>query len=450
MKAWKVLFGGLLLMCGPDMVQSQTLSDTLSQPASLSECVAYALNHQPYVRQAQLDERIAERTIQSRLADWFPQVNLNYNFQHFLKLPVIILPDFANPTSGVRREVQTGVANTSTAAFSATQSIFNRDLLQAGQTAQAVRAQANLNTKRTKIDVTVDVSKAYYEVLLTQQQADIIESDIVRLERSLRDAYNQFQGGIVDKTDYKRATIALNNSKAQLKRAQEQLDARYASLKNLMGYPVQGTLVVLNDSTNLEAEAMLDTNLILHPESRVEYQLLQTQRSLQEADVLYNRRSYLPTVSAFLNYNLIHQNQEFSELFNRSFPNSLYGLTLTYPIFQGGKRLHNIKAAQLRLDRLDWEFVALRNAIGAEYAQALADYKSNLNDYLMLRENRELAQEVYDVINLQYKSGVKTYLEVIIAQADLQAAEFNYINALYRLLSSRYDVERALGFINPY
>ena len=49
------------------------------------------------------------------------------------------------------------------------------------------------------------MSKAFYDVLLTQQQAVLTDEDILRLDRSVKDAYNQYKAGIVDKTDYKRA-----------------------------------------------------------------------------------------------------------------------------------------------------------------------------------------------------------------------------------------------------
>lgn len=444
-----MLFWGAALACAPLVVRSQTATDSISQPVSLEECIAYALNHQPAVKQLQIDEQIVSRTVKSRLADWYPQLNLTYNIQHYLKLPVIILPDFANPGSGARREVQSGVANTSTLGFAVNQSLFSRDLLLTNRTAQDVYRQAAQNTLRTKIDVVVDVSKAFYDVLLTQQQLDIVEAEILRSERNLRDAYNQFQGGIVDKTDYKRATIALNNSKARYKQAAEELNAKKAYLKSVMGYPADRPINLELDDTTIQREALADTSRGLVYDNRIEYQLLQTRRTLLQSELTYERWSYLPTVSAFLNYNNVFQNQQFGELYSRAFPNSLFGLSIAYPIFQGGKRIHNIKIAELQLNRIDWEFAGLRNALNAEYEQALARYKANLTYYQTLKENVDLAREVYDVIQLQYKSGVKTYLEVIIAQTDLQTAEFNYTNALYQLISSRLDVDRALGTIRP-
>ena len=71
------------------------------------------------------------------------------------------------------------------------------------------------------------VSKAFYDILLTQKQLSVLDEDIVRLNRSLEDAYNQYKGGIVDKTDYERATISLNNAKAQRKQQQDLLTSKY-------------------------------------------------------------------------------------------------------------------------------------------------------------------------------------------------------------------------------
>jgi len=49
---------------------------------------------------------------------------------------------------------------------------------------------------------------------------------------------------------------------------------------------------------------------------------------------------------------------------------------------------------------------------------------------------------------LQYRSGIKTYLEVITSETDLRTAQINYYNALYQLLASKIDAEKALGQIS--
>lgn len=417
---------------------AQKVSDSLLPQATLQACIQYALNHQPVVKQARLDEDITEYTIKGKLADWYPQVGLDYNLYHYLKVPT----SYFNGNYA-----QIGVANTSAALFQWNQNLFNRDLLLAGRTARDVRKQAKQNTESYRIDVVANVTKAYFDLLLTQKQIDVLNEDITRLERSLKDAYNQYQGGLVDKTDYKRATISLNNTRAQKKTGEEQLKAREAYLRQLMGYPAAGSLPLVYDTVQMAQNVQLDTTVTVAYDNRIEMQLLQTQKVLQEAELKYNKWSFLPTVSAFANYSFNYLHPDFPKLYSNNLPSSQIGLKVSLPIFQGSKRIYNIRQSELQVKRIDLDVENLRNQINTEYTQAMATYKANFNQFMVMKENVDLAQEVYSLIELQYREGVKTYLEVITAQTDLRSAQLNYYNAMYTVLSSKIDLQRALGTI---
>lgn len=425
----------IALFLGSTAVHAQQ-ADSLLQDATLPNVVQYALKRQPVVQQALIDEKITDLQIKSKLADWYPQVNFNYLYQHNFQVQTSIIA--GNP-------VRLGVTNTSGLQFSATQNIFNRDVLLANRTKGDVRLLSKQQTVNTQIDVVSNVSKAFYDVLATQQQIKVSSQNIARLEKSLNDAKAQYDAGVVDKTDYKRATIALNNTTAARKTYIETLQAKTEYLKAVMNYPVASSLDIVYDSAQLENEITLDTLQTIDYTKRVEYQLLQTQRKLQQANLSYNKWSYIPSLSANGAYNLNYLNNDFGKLYNQSFPNSYAGLTLAFPIFQGGKRKYNIQQAQWELKSIDLELVNLKNQLSSEYYTALASYKSSLANYLAIKENVALAQEVYDVIQLQYRSGIKTYLEVVSAETDLRTAQINYFNALYQILSSKIDVQRSLG-----
>jgi outer membrane protein len=417
---------------------SQQASDSLLQAASLQNCVQYAIKHQPRIQQSLLDEEITERAIRIKLADWYPQLNFNYNFQHNFQLPVTIIGG---------TPVYVGQDNQSLGQLAATQNIFNRDVLLASRTADDVRKQAKQTTVSNKIDITVNVSKAFYDVLLTQQQIALDDDALQRLEKSLKNAYDQYTGGIVDKIDYKRATISLNNAKAQKHQDEENLQARYANLRNQMGYPVDKPLNLVYDSAQLEKDALVDTSLGVNYENRIEYQLLQTQKRLQNSNLTYYKWGYLPSVSAFGTYNANYLNNAFSKVYSDNFPNSFVGISLAFPIFQGGKRVQQIRQADLQLKRVDYDIINLKNNISADYSQALATYKGAFTFYQILKDNLAIATDVYNTIQLQYREGVKTYLDVIFAESDLRSAQVNYANALYQVLSSKLDVQRELGTI---
>ena len=417
---------------------AQQQSDSTLQDATLQNCITYAVEKQAVVQQAQIDEAITEEAIKSKLSEWFPQVNFNYTFQHNFQVQTSVIG--GNP-------VKLGVDNTSGLSFTLNQPIFNRDVLLASRTRADVRRQAKQNTESVKIDVAANVSKAFYDVLTTEQQIKVADENMVRLERSYKDAYNQYQAGITDKTDYKRAAIALNNTKAAKKSYEVLLKARIENLKAQMNYPVEASLKIVYDSTQMEKEILLDTTQTPDYTRRIEYQLLSTQQKLQEANVQYNKWSFLPQLSANGAYNLNYLNNDFNKLYNQSYPASYAGLTLSFPIFQGGKRKYEIQQAKWQLRRTSLDIVNLRNAVNAEYNGALANYKSNYAGYMATKENMVLAKEVYDIIQLQYKSGIKTYLEVITSETDLRSAQINYYNALYELLASKIDVQKAVGAI---
>ena len=429
----------ILFLLAPLFSAAQTrANDSLLNEVTLQAAIDYAIKHQPRIQQSLLDEQITASNIRSRLADWYPQVNFGYNLQH----------NFLVPTSFIGgNAIKAGVNNTSSGQFTASQVIFNRDVLLARRTKNNVQLQTQQATSNNKIDLAVSVSKAFYDVLTTAQQIKVAAENIIRTERSLKDATAQYKAGLVDKIDYKRATITLNNIKASKKANEELVKAKTEYLKALMSYPDSATLNIVYDSAGMEREIVLDTLEKPDYKTRIEYKLLETQRQLLKANVLYNRWSYLPTVSANGAYNLNFQNNEFAKLYNNNYPNSFAALSVTVPIFQGGKRKANLKTAELQLTRNEFDIINLKNTVNSQYALALAGYQSSLENYLALKENVLLAKEVYDVIQLQYRSGIKTYLEVITSETDLRTAQINYFNALNQVLSNKVDVERALGKI---
>jgi outer membrane protein TolC len=65
-----------------------------------------------------------------------------------------------------------------------------------------------------------------------------------------------------------------------------------------------------------------------------------------------------------------------------------------------------------------------------------------------MKDNKSRAQNVYSIVSLQYKQGIVAYLNLIVAESNLITAEIGYIDSLFQLLSSKVDVEKAIGEIS--
>jgi outer membrane protein len=419
------------------LAQSQT---ELATNATLDDLIDYALRNKIDLKQAQIDKEIGEKEIASALSGWLPQINATGSYGHAIQLPTVNIGG---------NDVKMGQKNTSALTFQAEQSIISPQLFQASRASKFVREKNDLNLESTKINTVVDVSKAYYDILTSEEQIKIINENIARLERQLTEATSRYEVGLVDKTDFKRAQISLNNAKASLKSAQENRKFKYDYLKSILNIPTSSTVSLSFANQNMESNILLDTAEILQVAKRVEFKQIQNLQEIQRLNTQYQKWNFLPRLNAFANYGMNYRNDELSNLYNDNIPSSNVGLSLSIPIFQGGKRIHEIRKSELQEQRLELDLQNLENQISAQYSAAMASYRANMNEWRNAKGNMELSEEVYNTIKLQYDAGVKTYLELMTAETDLKTSQLNYLNALYAVLVSKLDIQKALGTVTP-
>lgn len=426
--------------------QSPGQPDTSQQQFTVDQCIAYALKHEPTVNMAMINVAITRATNAINTAGWLPQVNITGSFTHYNTLPTSLI-DSAGKQFGER----VGIVNTLTPTLQVSQTIFNPALMYAVHAAPLYIKEAQQITDSVKIAIVAAVSKSFYSLLNTLEQINVLKEDTARLNKNVSDTYHQFIGGVVDKTDYDEAVISLNNSLFSLRQAQENVRPQYAQLKQVMGYPPQQQFNVIYDTLQMQQDIVFDTTQQLQFEKRPEYQVLQTDKALQSQTVDYYRHAWLPTVGAFFNLEDEYESNQFSHLFAQSYPYSYEGLTVTLPIFTGLARVNNIKRARLQYDLLDWSEVGLKSQIWADYTTAMANYKSNLYNLSVSRDNVGLAKETYDIVSLQYLQGVVPYLNMITAETNLIQSELTYETSIFQALSSKIDLEKAMGIItvNP-
>ena len=424
--------------------QNSTAPDSI-QSLTLAQCIDFAMQHQPGLNQSLVNRAIVSTTNSINLAGWMPQVSLTGNMTHYYQLPTSFAA--SSTPGGAPIESHPGVTNTAIPEFSASQAIFDPQLLYAARSAPSTLRQAEQSTDSARISVVSTVSKSFYSLLLTLEQISVLKEDTARLSRNVMDTYHQSVGGIVDETDYEQAVIALNNSKAQLKQQMENVVPQYAALKQLMGCPPEKQFNVVFDTVQMMQEIAYDTTQALQYEKRIEYQQIQTAKTLQHERTMYYEFSFLPSVSAVYNYYYEFENNSSANLFKTAYPYSYFGLSFSFPLFTGFSRVENLHKSMLQEEVLDWAEKNLRSQIYTEYTTALANYRSNLYSWQLLKENRGRASNVYRVVSLQYNQGIVAYLNMIVAESNLITAEIGYLNALFQLLSSKIDLEKAMGEI---
>jgi outer membrane protein TolC len=180
-------------------VKAQQSDTTIS--FSLKEAIDYAQSHQVSVQNAIIDEEIAKNTVKKTIGIGLPQVNGNVNFQDFLVVPTSLLPGEFFDKPGTQVPVRFGVQYQSSIGIEVSQLLFDGSYLVGLQASKTFKELSNKSLKRSRIETAVAVTKAYYSVLVSNEQLSLLDANISRLKKSLNDTQALFANGFVEKID---------------------------------------------------------------------------------------------------------------------------------------------------------------------------------------------------------------------------------------------------------
>lgn len=422
------------------------LTDTVAH-FSLQEAIEYAQRNQSSIQNAKIDEEIAANTVKQTVGIGLPQVSGNLNFNDFLKVPTNLLPGEFFGQPGTQVPVQFGVKYQSSFGLELNQLLFDGTYLVGLQASKTYRELSSKSLKRSRIETAVAVSKAYYSVLVSNEQLSLLDANLLRLKKTLNDTKALYTNGFVEKIDVDRLTVLNNNLETERENVIRLLDLNLNLLKFQMGMSIQSKLTLKDSIAGLQvvqAFAASDTSAY---KNRIEYSLLETQKKLNELDLKRYKSQFLPSLSAFGSTSQSLQSNNFGTLFDRSFPTTVIGFRLAVPIISGGIKLYQVRNAKLEILKTQNNLFNLKNGISLEVEQAQTTYRNGLKSLENQNRNMELAQEVLRVTKIKYEQGVGSSIEVTTAETSLKEAQNNYINALYDLLINKVNMDKASGKI---
>lgn len=422
------------------------LSDTVAN-FSLQEAIEYAQRNQSAVQNAKIDEEIASNTVKQTIGIGLPQVNGSVNFQDFIKVPTNLIPGEIFGQPGELIPVQFGVKYQSSLGLELNQLIFDGSYLVGLQASKTYKELSSKSLKRSRIETAVAVSKAYYSVLVSNEQLSLLDANLLRLKKSLNDTKALYANGFVEKIDVDRLTVLNNNLETERENVIRLLDLNVNLLKFQMGMSIKSKLTLKDSIAGLQVVQTFAVSDTAAYKNRIEYSLLETQKKLNELDLKRYKSQFLPSLSAFGSTSQNALSNSLGTLFERSFPATLIGFRLAVPIISGGIKLYQVRNAKLEILKTENNLINLRNGINLEVEQAQTTYRNGLKSLENQNRNMDLAQEVLRVTKIKYEQGVGSSIEVTTAETSLKEAQNNYINALYELLINKVNMDKALGKI---
>ena len=243
--------------------------------------------------------------------------------------------------------------------------------------------------------------------------------------------------------------MTYKNIQAEKILAQTNRELALNKLKDAMGMSLQEDLEITD---SLDYEKLVPTlNTEQFDVSQLyAYKINAENIHLQEIDVKRKKAAFVPTLSGYARYGAQAYGSELNSAFNNWFDYSTIGLRLSVPIFSGFRRDSQLKQSQLKLKNAQQNFIINNNTLNLQYLNANTQLQKSSSDVKNNKENLDLAQEIFEITNLEYQKGSTTLTDLLNSEYSLKEAQNNYITSMLNLLSSTLNNEKAKGTLIPF
>ena len=415
---------------------------------SLADAVSYAQKNNVQVKNTLLDIEIQTQTNREIASAALPTIGSSLSATNFLTIPTSLLPgQIFGGAPGTFIPVQFGTKYNSTYGLNFNQILFDGQVFIALQARATSLEWKKKNAALTEENIKANIYKIYYQLSASKTQLNILDANIERLQKLANDAAIMYKNGFAEKLDVDKVNVQLNNLQTEKLKANNSVTIGFMGLKMLMGMPVKDSLVL----TDIINESNLSTDVLYEDtfeySVRKDFQYLTTIQKLSQYNIKRYQLSYLPTITLNGAYTKNAQRTKF-DFFEKNgnwFETSLIGLNINLPLFTGMSRVAKVNKAKLELQQVDNQMAALKNNIDNELSQAKLNYMSSVATVNFQKKNMQLAENVYSQTKKKFEAGTGSNTEISAAQADLVAAQNNFMNALYAALIAKVDLLKASG-----
>ena len=262
---------------------------------SLKDCVKQAVEKNVNVQTAKIDKEIGKEKKNEASASLYPKINLNSNFTDNVKLQKIMVDGALVGAPGTEIPFTMGSQYSATEVLNISQILYNQTAITALKLARKANETYDLNIRKSKEEVGIQVAKMYALAQTTIEQQKLIESNIDRSERLKKITGVTIEAGTGKQIDMDRVNVNLGNMYTQLSNSKAAYEQQLNTIKYLLQLSLD-TPVELTDTVGTE---LLSAQPILLNDfsSNVNIQLLESQKQINSLNKKYINAGYLPSLS---------------------------------------------------------------------------------------------------------------------------------------------------------
>ncbi len=395
---------------------------------TVDSAVNYAVKHNKTLINSRYAVNKSSQKIKETIAAGLPHINASADYNNFLGAEASLQLNPMAPPAVIEFNP------TSSFKASASQLIFSGNFIVGIQISKLAKKITEKKYYKDELNVKEQTIQAYYMVLINQQILKIIKENKENAEATYTKTQNMANAGLTEQTEAKKLSVMVTSVNNEYKAAERRLELAYNLLKLQLGLEPDQAITLTSDINDIEQRTILQSSVIpdsFNIKNNIDYQLISMQGDISEKQIQMQKANYLPTLTAFYS----HTEKILKPYFDMT-PKDVLGLQLNIPIFSSGERRAKLNQAEIDYDINKNTKELVNQQLTMTEIQLMYNYKNLSEQYENQKTNVVIAKEILDQMNLKFKQGIISSLELTSANNDYLKAQSDKISTLLQLLNA--------------
>ncbi len=453
-------------------LQAQEASPTL---ISLEDALRIALSENVSVKVADKEIERAEYARKGTYASLFPQVDATGSFQRTIKKQVMYMDFDMSAFSGMGGEgeipgegtegaaaadipapesgsssgggIEVGRWNTFSGGISAVMPLVNAQLWKGIQISGQEVELAVEKARSSRIDMVTQVKEAFYSVLLAKEALNVYKEVFDNAMANYAQTEKRHNAQKASDLELTRAKASVSNAVPNVYNAESSVILALWQLKAVMGVDLDMDIDVAGSLEDYGKSMLYDVNEASSMD--LDYNSTMRQLAIQAEELANNvkmqKYAFLPTLAASFSYSFNAMTNDFKFSEYRWTPYSFVGLSLSIPIFSGGKRSSDLRAARIQAEELNLQRADTERQLKIGIRQYLNTMETKMKSFAAASDAVETARKAYDIAQKSYNVGRSTITDLNDAQLGLTQSRLAVSQAIYDFEVAKANLEKILG-----
>ena len=329
-------------------------------------------------------------------------------------------------------------------ALTARQPIFRWDAWEGLKQVKTSIHLSEITLRIQKQEHVLNVSEAYFDVLRQQALTVANLQEEQALSEQLRMMNGKLKEGLVARSDVSEANAQYQSARANRMASNVQLILAQEQLQQLIG-PYRENLAMLREDfqfqkpipTNVQAwEDLAQKQNLGILQARMQKQYAEDGKRVEQA-ALY------PQIEAVGTYGYNQQSPE--SIMSQEGQFDQIGIEMNWNVFNGGRSQKSIKQASLNVEKSQAQVDAAIRKARTEVKKAYMQVETDRSKLQARKAAMDSSAQVSLASQAQYQEGLKTMVDVLLAQRNAFSARQDYLNSKYDYLIHVLQLKAAVG-----